>query len=56
MFLGGNDGIYNINDDTWRTWSVKYFFNGEYGAIGYRPDFKRREPLHVKLIFFNEVK
>jgi hypothetical protein len=51
MFLQDYDGIYNINDDTGRTGSVKYFFNGEYNARGYRPDFKRREPLRGKLIF-----
>ncbi len=50
------DGIYNMNDDTGRTGSVKYFFKGEYNARGYRPQFKRRPCLKGRLIFLGEAK
>ena len=52
------DGVINKIDDSGRTGSVKYFFNeidmhnyGIFGARGYRPEFKRREPLRGHLIF-----
>jgi len=53
MFIKGYDGVYNVNDDTGRTGSVKYIFDGSYGARGYRPEFKRRETLKGSLIFMH---
>ena len=51
LYRYGFDGILNKCDDSGRTGSVKYFFNNEYGARGYRPQFKNREPLNGNLIF-----
>jgi hypothetical protein len=50
LFNLGYDGIYNLNDDTGRTGSVKYFFDGTI-ARGYRPDMKNRRALDGQLIF-----
>ena len=56
LYSKGYDGIFNKNDDSGRTGSIKYFY-GEYkkfninGARGYKPEFKKREPLHGELIF-----
>lgn len=51
LYRYGFDGILNKCDDSGRSGSVKYFFNNEYGARGYQPKFKKREPLNGNLIF-----
>lgn len=56
LYSYGFDGILNKCDDTGRTGSVKYFFpiqdqKNQIKARGYRPNFKRREPLRGNLIF-----
>lgn len=53
MYYYKFDGILNYCDDSGRTGSVKYFFNNEYGARGYRPNFKRRDTLSGNLIFLH---
>jgi hypothetical protein len=51
LYYHNFDGVYNINGDTGSSGSIKYFFQGEYKARGYRPGFKIKEPLSGKLIF-----
>jgi hypothetical protein len=54
-YLKGYDGVLNKNDDSGRTGPIKYCFGREYEhcqyARGFRPEFKRREPLRGRVIF-----
>lgn len=54
LFNLGYDGIYNLNDDTGRTGSVKYFFDGTI-ARGYLPNMKERRSLDGHLIFMGKI-
>ena len=55
LYLYGFDGVFNKCDDSGRTGSVKYFFSNEYNSRGFRPEFKKREPLNGKLIFLHQI-
>ncbi len=54
LFNLGYDGIYNLNDDTGTTGSVKYFFDGTI-ARGYRANMKKRSSLDGHLIFLGKI-
>lgn len=55
LYYYGFDGVFNKCDDSGRTGSVKYFFSNEYNSRGFRPEFKKREPLNGKLIFLHLI-
>jgi hypothetical protein len=54
-YLYSFDGVINKCDDSGRSGSVKYFFANEHNARGYRPEFKKRDPLAGKLIFMHKL-
>lgn len=54
LFYLGYDGIYNINDDSGRTGSVKYFFDGTIARC-YRPNMKHSPPLTGNLQFLGTI-